>query len=100
DVPHDLPRFPTRRSSDLLRGNGHSIAMGMYGHPTWAGGGPATVFQNNGSIVRRDHLPLFSESARDLARFLVTEYNPVARKRARRSEEHTSELQSRGHLVC
>jgi len=65
---------------DGLRTNGHTIAMGMYGHPTWAGGGPDVVFakNNNGSIVYRDHLPLFSEAATDLAHFLVDEYKPAA----------------------
>src|SRR5207253_8049859 len=35
-----------------------------------------------------------------LSRFLFGGWSRRARNRERRSEEHTSELQSRGHLVC
>src|SRR5215208_8032906 len=42
---------------------------------------------------------LFRSPARGLRRALGRVARP-ARARHRRSEEHTSELQSRGHLVC
>src|SRR5690625_6368951 len=76
----DLPArrsFPTRRSSDLRR--------------PWPSDG-----------CRRRSLPGAAEGRRSPA-----PWSAVARRHGRegrrppwRSEEHTSELQSRGHLVC
>src|SRR5207253_10324049 len=82
--PHPLLlSFPTRRSSDLT-------------WPPRAQAGPTqgqagTRHRRTGPIVRhRQSLPprgLSAERGHNWARM-------------RRSEEHTSELQSRGHLVC
>src|SRR5687768_17991657 len=72
----DLHSFPTRRSSDLARFR--------FGRPTWLGWGSSTPYTPRPTphVVRPSHP------------------RRAARDRAPRSEEHTSELQSRLHLVC
>src|SRR5690625_5903903 len=84
DLPY-LPSFPTRRSSDLQSAepevNGHidnihrlsELKPAQHKHVRGAHDKRSAVEINN-------HRQLFI--------------------RIRRSEEHTSELQSRGHLVC
>src|SRR5439155_14799922 len=74
--PPDLHSFPTRRSSDLTRRD---------------------PLQSSGRFHRGQSRPTRRES-----RSLRTVGPAPLRFRgwARRSEEHTSELQSRGHLVC
>src|SRR5437870_13764335 len=67
----DLHSFPTRRSSDLARAPAHFAAR----------------------------LRLAARRAGARPRSLHTNL-PHIRHRDLRSEEHTSELQSRGHLVC
>src|SRR5690625_6587434 len=68
--PRHLPSFPTRRSSDLLEDDGYRLVL-------------------LGDLVHAKSRERYSEltGIKDF-----DEYN--------RSEEHTSELQSRGHLVC
>src|SRR5207253_10768336 len=90
--PHpDLHSFPTRRSSDLLR-----------------------VFVSNPDrvLTQRTLLvmtlgPAYEDAVDNLRTFVNQLRRKVERDPARpqrivteRSEEHTSELQSRGHLVC
>src|SRR5439155_21441097 len=71
----DLHSFPTRRSSDLISAS-HAAGDGTRrGVPR--AGNPRGMVSPSRPSARRD---------------LVAERN--------RSEEHTSELQSRGHLVC
>src|SRR5699024_12688527 len=77
--PHrDLPSFPTRRSSDLgqLRHRGRRLVQ-----PVGAG------------AVRR-------LQGRCPGRLVRAVGRPDRAKRIKRSEEHTSELQSRFDLVC
>src|SRR5439155_27191651 len=82
----DLHSFPTRRSSDLglirpamlTRGNDpdeFALLLDARGDVLAVTGGTCRSAEQHGGR-RRDHHPLH------------------------RSEEHTSELQSRGHLVC
>src|SRR5207253_8950238 len=92
-----LPSFPTRRSSDLaLRYDKFRPIDRTMTHPSlsvaWVAHRADSGFLNQvrlraayGSAGRE--LPAFLESF-----FIVP---PLSR-----SEEHTSELQSRGHLVC
>src|SRR5690625_6936441 len=70
----DLHSFPTRRSSDL-----------------WA-----SVLEMDSWVDRIQHRP------ERVLRVVAARENgsPGPRAVPRRSEEHTSELQSRGHLVC
>src|SRR5207302_9825004 len=79
-APRDLHSFPTRRSSDLseYRGRGAGAIlhrMDLWVHRNGYSGGPQN---DRGGIIR----------------------NPRIRDRKFRSEEHTSELQSRENLVC
>src|SRR5690625_5940109 len=78
--PAALPSFPTRRSSDLLFRMDESITM----HSDWVTG------------VISWHILRGTERGTRAARA------PKSRGKdeGERSEEHTSELQSRGHLVC
>src|SRR5439155_14705740 len=82
-VNPDLHSFPTRRSSDLRwhlrrRPDGESRCDAFRSHFVPAGDRAGT--EGDG---RDRHFPLHGQPAADC-----------------RSEEHTSELQSRGHLVC
>src|SRR5947209_2962576 len=78
--PHpDLPSFPTRRSSDLIYGEGNRKRL------------RAMVLLLRYSGLRiRDAATLRRERVRDGKLLLYMQ----------RSEEHTSELQSRQYLVC
>src|SRR5690606_42101434 len=89
DPPPALPSFPTRRSSDLdpgdYRGPGSAQANGNLS--AWF------------SAPRAGPRP--AASARPAGRARPWPRGPSrARPRAARSEEHTSELQSRENLVC
>src|SRR5207253_11028957 len=81
-----LPSFPTRRSSDLpgvedARPRMVRVRREAPGHPL-VGGAAHDV--RVGALEKVDRLVIRARATR-----LV-----------QRSEEHTSELQSRGHLVC
>src|SRR5207253_11121274 len=78
--------FPTRRSSDLISPTRSGTPLGSCSPHTRAA--PRSSLRRN--VSRRssdgcclDTRPAIARPARDV-----------------RSEEHTSELQSRGHLVC
>src|SRR5207253_10147864 len=86
NAPHrPLHSFPTRRSSDLV---GHE-AQRLGGH-----------------ALRTPHMfRSGAPDALDLQHAHVSQHHEQADQRLgaaqeERSEEHTSELQSRGHLVC
>src|SRR5439155_19747075 len=81
-APRDLHSFPTRRSSDLVGlGERRTQVALRVGLPS-------------GRIGRRWRREV--DDVQTAARSAVRR----ARVRRVRSEEHTSELQSRGHLVC
>src|SRR5690554_7610413 len=83
----DLLSFPTRRSSDLQGMQGLLLSVGHL-----AGR------QSGGRFVRR----LCTGGAADIAGRLLGNQGrlPLTLVQRVRSEEHTSELQSRPHLVC
>src|SRR5439155_4881198 len=74
-TPRDLHSFPTRRSSDLVNEH-HQNAYGLMPSPNIM----AAALTKMTSRVKILVLGILVSAAR--------------------SEEHTSELQSRGHLVC
>src|SRR5437870_10351760 len=74
----DLHSFPTRRSSDLNR-----KAAAKTPPLTCACGCHRSLYSQRSLMFAPPRLQ-----------------PPVATAAAQRSEEHTSELQSRGHLVC
>src|SRR5437870_8693573 len=91
--PPSSPLFPTRRSSDLAERVGvlgeHQLIERDLGGPRALGrvvGHDWPMLRRLWSAVLRADCPVLP-SARDC-------FRPA------RSEEHTSELQSRGHLVC
>src|SRR5439155_13881383 len=73
-----LHSFPTRRSSDLAR---HSAVTAIAGAFAWLLAFSSVVMSRAAKLPRA-----------------LRRSRPSATRR--RSEEHTSELQSRGHLVC
>src|SRR5439155_3319543 len=79
-APRALHSFPTRRSSDLRGGGIRALA-----DPACAGLECSSGFGHGGELLQG------YESSRKSSRELSS---------YERSEEHTSELQSRGHLVC
>src|SRR5439155_20993534 len=82
---HYLHSFPTRRSSDLTDASDADLTVSTPGiRPRRKGCRPATT-------TRR-------APARTASRAMIFPNGPSPDWR--RSEEHTSELQSRGHLVC
>src|SRR5439155_25979128 len=80
---HDLHSFPTRRSSDLLAGV--NLSRGSLR------GAKLIGCRLTGAILIGSDMTGVTISAADASDLTA----PTAR-----SEEHTSELQSRGHLVC
>src|SRR5947199_4712024 len=76
----DLHSFPTRRSSDLRLEGGYLLQS--YDRARAPLGGP--------KLVEHAVLGDLEQPGRELR----------AKREARRSEEHTSELQSLRHLVC
>src|SRR5207253_9259658 len=97
DYWHRRP-FPTRRSSDLEARLRAAIAWARFAHNGYlAVLESAETFPEARDFVEiaRDH---DARAEQHLRRRLVAFMN--SNSRASRSEEHTSELQSRGHLVC
>src|SRR5439155_13859152 len=96
----DLPSFPTRRSSDLLRGGTKWLRLFVYSTttPYWVTRNPmpAMTFRAWNVILaaRPCRAPRKSISSQG-SYWAVFPVNSGCV----RSEEHTSELQSRGHLV-
>src|SRR5207244_11333188 len=93
-LPAALPSFPTRRSSDLIGGRSDRLLRARPGRavlrPAWP--------QRQGAASERrpagGQLP-----ARPGSAAILCQVRPAA-DAERRSEEHTSELQSPDHLVC
>src|SRR5207249_11123885 len=84
-VPLDLPSFPTRRSSDLLSGSSSAHAINVR---TWT------------ATANRLLVDIRNQEPRKIGDSSVTNIVTVVRFVKTRSEEHTSELQSRFDLVC
>src|SRR5206468_10983439 len=86
-----LHSFPTRRSSDLSSNMDTLVALGSttaYGYSVWA------LF--TGSV---GHL-YFMEAAAIITLISIGHWFEARVSKQARSEEHTSELQSRSDLVC
>src|SRR5207253_6942308 len=96
----DLHSFPTRRSSDLPAGKSSMANPGIHGFSEVLYAF-SSASNNNGSAFAglNANTPFYNTSL-GLA-FLFGRYwlaVPVLALAGSRSEEHTSELQSRGHL--
>src|SRR5207253_11481263 len=93
-APRHLHSFPTRRSSDLhLRRAITEVGSGVLGNDCEL----ASVID-----VRAIGYEVHSIRADEVILYVDTIARDICERRALavRSEEHTSELQSRGHLVC
>src|SRR5204862_2675155 len=85
-TPQDLHSFPTRRSSDLKESNLRPDR-------------PASVAMKRAThLETRGVCPVAGSPRISSDRRLARQISP--RSRTNRSEEHTSELQSRRDLVC
>src|SRR5690606_41695476 len=95
-APRDLPSFPTRRSSDL----GTCAAL-RFVYKQGCGEGGARIAVTSPSPGEEPCRPDPTDWPWPSA---VASSSPCSRSRRprskRRSEEHTSELQSRENLVC
>src|SRR5207253_11406390 len=90
--PPALPSFPTRRSSDLDVNPGSQVSVSQ---PSLAGLQAALAAGTLSSAALTGFYLQRIERLNPALHAVIT-VNP----NAPRSEEHTSELQSRGHLVC
>src|SRR5439155_19790332 len=92
---HDLHSFPTRRSSDLDQGP----RMTNLGNVQEIFSRPAPL---NGTGLLFAPRPLSYSCPHEFERLELADRLRIrpTQIKYRRSEEHTSELQSRGHLVC
>src|SRR5207247_10641257 len=93
--PPPLPSFPTRRSSDLV--TDESSVASAFQETAVAYGGLDIVVSNAGMAHSSPIDRLDLEDWRRSLEVNATGHFLVARAR---SEEHTSELQSRVELVC
>src|SRR5690625_6443800 len=99
--PHHQPSFPTRRSSDLqaIRDYGSDkpdtrFDMKIRDYTTRVQGQGFQVFDNSPFIGGL----LLEEKADEYTNRLIKDITSWVQRPQVRSEEHTSELQSRGHL--
>src|SRR5207253_3826475 len=96
--PRDLPSSPTRRSSDLrdplIDDDLHHSVEELAARERVERGHRLVEQQQAWLLGQR-------QGQRDLCLLAAGELTDLLlRGEAERSEEHTSELQSRGHLVC
>src|SRR5205085_6721879 len=91
----DLHSFPTRRSSDLVRGPGKDLER-------WFRREDHIEGRDTVSLVRsQQHVgPGLSRHQCALRKWQFENLLQSAEQPGRRSEEHTSELQSQSNLVC
>src|SRR5690606_40435427 len=99
DRHRDLHSFPTRRSSDLLLERESAARASVATEATEALKRQAQVWAEEiaaDSDIGGEKL----EESKELAKRALDKYLPNVAKALARSEEHTSELQSRENLVC
>src|SRR5690606_42122144 len=94
----DVPSFPTRRSSDLVLL--HEMLVGVKPERR----DDETLRLPSALLRSRDHAETLAQRRRlslsQLRRRINGDLDMILRQALRRSEEHTSELQSRENLVC
>src|SRR5690606_41915331 len=92
--PPPLHSFPTRRSSDLQSNSGHSERADAP-RGQWQLFNAEQCLETPGGARLR-----LTSQEHHMISILGRSQNEVFAKEALRSEEHTSELQSRENLVC
>src|SRR5207253_9731066 len=95
DPPPTLHSLPTRRSSDLPAGDAATVYA-------WVTGLAITPGTANATTYDQQRCQVAHPSADGHSYVIGSRYTEAEMKKVGpgRSEEHTSELQSRGHLVC
>src|SRR5439155_25225954 len=83
-----LPSFPTRRSSDLAQ-NYHVVLPDLRGY------GDSSLPEPGPNLINYSFRNMAEDMIEVMANLGHRSFYHILR-----SEEHTSELQSRGHLVC
>src|SRR5439155_19124023 len=94
--PRDLHSFPTRRSSDLVLGEPR-VQLANEGRLSTCLG---TNHGDERTASHRGHSGRSAETAKNHPTDESSSPDHLQQEQPLRSEEHTSELQSRGHLVC
>src|SRR5207253_10855101 len=95
--PRYLHSFPTRRSSDLGASINNQIVYTIVYNQINFANGAGCVTAVSGTAGSTSCIPAAVNTAGSSS---VNTYQNLAASVLGRSEEHTSELQSRGHLVC
>src|SRR5439155_26259854 len=90
---HDHHPFPTRRSSDLCEDGGAARSPPPFERRRCRRHRRGEVRKGGAAPLRGNRMPRPPPQGSDAVRTAALRDLP-------RSEEHTSELQSRGHLVC
>src|SRR5207253_7499617 len=95
-----LHSFPTRRSSDLSGGALHDASKLFEVAGPVEGGKERGRGRSEapGRTIRAVHFTQDTRRQRRDVFWAIAQRGQVDSRRAKRSEEHTSELQSRGHL--
>src|SRR5207253_4566394 len=98
-TPPGTHSFPTRRSSDLVGEQGQCQGSSEQAvHARLLGGKRRREGENN---QRPEHISLSRTVQQKAGRRACSAWSVLDKLICSgRSEEHTSELQSRGHLVC
>src|SRR5690606_41397327 len=95
-LPRALHSFPTRRSSDLSVSDASIINISsMYGMVS-----PDLRIYKNKLHANPPFYGTAKAALLQLTKYAACEYGPEGIRVNCRSEEHTSELQSRENLVC
>src|SRR5439155_4827564 len=96
----DIYSFPTRRSSDLSQDGFARIEFSWQWWLSLSERSHAETRRHRESLQTRESLRRISRSESDLPAQWSDAATSMSSCLCMRSEEHTSELQSRGHLVC
>src|SRR5207302_9787531 len=97
-MPVSTCTFPTRRSSDLGARRIEVLSVSLAGADRPEGGAGRIAEADCAGTPPGAHSA--SATTLALARWGATVHHPRVLERLPRSEEHTSELQSRENLVC
>src|SRR5690606_41839752 len=97
-APRVRPSFPTRRSSDLRGGNRRSSRDPTFATRTGSSTIRAAGSRTSASAARVTFSDDHEDDHDQVNAAWTREEDPTTARR--RSEEHTSELQSRENLVC
>src|SRR5690625_4083069 len=100
----DYARYLGQRHAIALHNGTLALELAMVACGVGAGDEVITTARtfvaSASAVVVRGATPVIADIERDSGNLSVRTVEHLITSRTRRSEEHTSELQSRGHLVC